>query len=59
MYFVHSYYVGENPFSVGFTDYQETFTSVLEKENFIGVQFHPEKSAESGLRLLQNFIELY
>lgn len=59
VYFVHSYYVAGNPFTIGITEYQDSFTSVLEKENFIGVQFHPEKSAESGLRLLQNFIELY
>jgi glutamine amidotransferase len=58
-YFVHSYYVAGNPFTIGITEYQDSFTSVLEKGNFIGVQFHPEKSAESGLRLLQNFIELY
>ncbi len=59
MYFVHSYYVGDHPNAIGITEYQNSFTSVIEKDNFTGVQFHPEKSADSGLRLLQNFIELY
>lgn len=59
MYFVHSYYVSENPYSVGFTNYHESFASVVQKDNFTGVQFHPEKSAGAGLRLIQNFINLY
>ncbi len=59
MYFVHSYYVSQHPFAIGVTDYHESFTSVIEMNNFIGVQFHPEKSAESGIRLIQNFIKLY
>lgn len=59
MYFVHSYFVSQHPFAIGVTDYHKSFTSVIEMNNFIGVQFHPEKSAESGIRLIQNFIKLY
>ncbi len=57
-YFVHSYYV--DPEDLGLvaatTDYGVTFTSVIAKENLFATQFHPEKSAEAGLRLLQNFL---
>jgi glutamine amidotransferase len=57
-YFVHSYYVdpGENELTAGITDYGITFASVLAKENFFATQFHPEKSADAGLRLLKNFV---
>jgi glutamine amidotransferase len=57
-YFVHSYYVdpGENELTAGITDYGITFASVLARENFFATQFHPEKSADAGLRLLKNFV---
>lgn len=56
-YFVQSYYVcPEDPALVaGTTDYGLTFASVVGRENLFGVQFHPEKSQELGLRLLANF----
>ena len=57
-YFVHSYYVDpDDPKLVaGLTDYGVTFTSVIARENLFATQFHPEKSADAGLRLLQNFL---
>lgn len=57
-YFVHSYYVDpENSgLTAGTTDYSATFASVIARDNLFATQFHPEKSADAGLRLLQNFI---
>lgn len=58
-YFVHSYYVkAENQNDVAAQcSYGLTFDAALAKANIFAVQFHPEKSAKSGLQLLQNFIE--
>lgn len=58
-YFVHSYYVvPENPeHTVGETDYGTTFTSAVARENIFATQFHPEKSADSGLRVYRNFVD--
>ncbi|PLX61542.1 imidazole glycerol phosphate synthase subunit HisH [Sedimenticola selenatireducens] len=57
-YFVHSYYVDpEEPDLVaGTTDYGIPFTSVIARDNLFATQFHPEKSADAGLRLLRNFV---
>ncbi len=58
-YFVNSYYVDAERNSVlGVTDYGIRFNSVIRKNNFYGVQFHPEKSGKIGLKLLRNFCEL-
>lgn len=58
-YFVNSYFVDAKKNSVlGLTDYGTHFDSVIRKNNFYGVQFHPEKSGEIGLKLLNNFCEL-
>jgi imidazole glycerol-phosphate synthase subunit HisH len=60
VYFCHSYY--PDPADKGIiaatTEYGTDFTSVLWKENIYGAQFHPEKSQETGLKMLKNFIEL-
>jgi glutamine amidotransferase len=58
-YFVHSYrVVPEDPTLVaGTTDYGVRFTSAIARDNLFACQFHPEKSADTGLRLLQNFVE--
>lgn len=57
-YFVHSYYVvPEQPdLTAGATDYGVRFTSAIAQDNLFAVQFHPEKSANAGLRLLENFV---
>ena len=57
-YFVHSYYVPENPYTVALTDYVLAFSSGIQKDNFYACQFHPEKSGESGSRIIQKFLEL-
>jgi len=57
-YFVHSYYAQKGAETVGVTEYGVTFASAVCKHNFYGVQFHPEKSGEAGLRILHNFVEL-
>ena len=58
MYLVHSYYAEENKNSIATTDYEISYASALQKNNFYGVQFHPEKSGKSGERILQNFLNL-
>ena len=57
-YFVHSYYVkpGDTTLVQGTSDYLQPFVCAVAKDNLFAVQFHPEKSAAAGLRLLQNFI---
>ncbi|MBE7179371.1 MAG: imidazole glycerol phosphate synthase subunit HisH [Mucilaginibacter polytrichastri] len=58
VYFVHSYFLEYNPtFTAAFTDYGLRFSAAVKKDNFYGVQFHPEKSGEAGARLLKNFSE--
>jgi imidazole glycerol-phosphate synthase subunit HisH len=58
-YFVHSYYAPlSSKLTRGTTDYGVQFSSVAVKENFWGVQFHPERSGEPGLTLLSNFLNL-
>ena len=59
-YFVHSYYceVDNSPIIYSSTDYGLLFTSSIWRDNLYGVQFHPEKSSEQGLKILKNFGEL-
>lgn len=56
-YFVHSYYVrpDDHSWSAGRTEYLCPFTSAIARDNLFATQFHPEKSARDGLRLLRNF----
>jgi glutamine amidotransferase len=59
-YFVHSYHVRCAPEIVAAqTDYGYPFTSAIEKDNIVGVQFHPEKSQRAGMALLRNFMRRY
>ncbi len=59
-YFVHSYYVAPKNKEeiVFFSDYGIKFPAVVQKNNIYGMQFHPEKSSETGMTLLKNFGEL-
>jgi glutamine amidotransferase len=57
-YFVHSYYVPMNEYTIATTDYIQPYASAIHKNNFYGVQFHAEKSANVGEQILRNFIEL-
>jgi glutamine amidotransferase len=58
VYFVHSYAAPVGPWTLATTDYGGEFSSAVQHENFHGVQFHPERSAQAGSRLLANFLEL-
>lgn len=58
VYFVHSYYVPINPYTVAQTDYIVPFSAAMEKDNFFAVQFHPEKSAEVGEKILKQFLRI-
>ena len=57
-YFVHGYYAGLGDNTIATTDYIQPYSSGLHKDNFYGVQFHPEKSAEVGEQIIQNFLAL-
>ncbi|HEX3725021.1 MAG TPA: imidazole glycerol phosphate synthase subunit HisH [Pirellulales bacterium] len=59
-YFVHSYYVvpRESAVIAAETDYAAPFCSMIWRDNLFATQFHPEKSQQHGLRMLQNFAEL-
>jgi glutamine amidotransferase len=56
-YFVHSYYATSGGHTIARTDYVHPYSSALHRDNFYGVQFHPEKSAGPGERILKNFID--
>ncbi|OAB78072.1 imidazole glycerol phosphate synthase subunit HisH [Cochleicola gelatinilyticus] len=58
MYLVHSYYAPNCPEAIAVTEYDNLYASALRKDNFFGVQFHPEKSSTAGELLLKNFIEI-
>jgi len=57
-YFVHGFYAGLGANTIATTDYIQEYSSGLHKNNFYGVQFHPEKSAELGEQIIQNFLAL-
>jgi glutamine amidotransferase len=58
VYYTHSWRAPEVSATASVTHYGGAFTGVVERENVMGVQFHPEKSAEVGLRVLRNFVEM-
>ena len=59
-YFAHSYFpqIANNKYVLANTNYIKTFPSIVNKKNFFGVQFHPEKSGHSGLKIFKNFINI-
>lgn len=58
MYFVHGYYVEQNPYAAASTNYIIDYCSAMQKDNFYAVQFHPEKSAAAGQKILENFLRI-
>lgn len=58
VYYVHSYAPTVNGDTIATTVYGETFSGAINRGNFFGTQFHPEKSASVGERILQNFLTL-
>ena len=58
MYLVHSYFVPLIPETIAQSNYNWNYTVALQKDNFYGVQFHPEKSSKAGQKLLENFLAL-
>ena len=56
-YFIHSYLVPLNKYTIASCQYEnEIFSSIVQKDNFVGMQFHPEKSGDRGQQLLSEFI---
>jgi len=58
MYLVHSFYAPKCDEMIAKTDYEVEYASALQKDNFYGVQFHPEKSGTIGSKILENFLKL-
>ncbi|WP_323758405.1 imidazole glycerol phosphate synthase subunit HisH [Roseivirga sp.] len=58
VYYVHSYYAETSPYTIATTDYVNTFSAALNKDNFYALQAHPEKSGKIGERILQNFLDI-
>lgn len=59
VYFVHSYYADTTPeFTIAKTEYIVPYASAVSAGNVMGVQFHPEKSGDSGIRILKNFVQM-
>jgi imidazole glycerol-phosphate synthase subunit HisH len=58
VYFVHSYYAALSPQTIAKSDYIIPFSAAIQKNNFYGVQFHTEKSAEAGIQIISNFLNI-
>ncbi|WP_445385067.1 imidazole glycerol phosphate synthase subunit HisH [Robiginitalea sp. IMCC44478] len=58
VYMVHSYYAAAGTDTIASSTYELEYSAALARDNFYGVQFHPEKSSKAGARILRNFLEL-
>ena len=58
VYFVHSFYAPINPFTTATCDYAQSFSAMLQKDNFYAAQFHAEISGMAGQKIIQNFLAL-
>ena len=58
IYLVHSFYVKECEETIASTEYGVEYSSAIQKDNFYGVQFHPEKSSDEGEKILRNFLKV-
>ena len=58
MYLVHSFYAPKCQETIAITNYEVEYSSALQKNNFYGVQFHPEKSGKIGEQILNNFLKI-
>ena len=58
VYFVHSYAWPNDKNTVATSNHGQTFAAIVQQDNFMGVQFHPERSGKTGEQLLKNFIDL-
>lgn len=58
VYFIHSYYVPVCKYTIAEADYIQPYSAALHKGNFWATQFHPEKSGDTGEKILRNFLEL-
>ena len=57
VYFAHSFACDDGPFAVAAASYGRPFAAVVRKSNWLGAQFHPERSGEAGARFLESFLE--
>ncbi|MBL0134070.1 MAG: imidazole glycerol phosphate synthase subunit HisH [Chitinophagaceae bacterium] len=57
-YFVHGYHAALGEHTIATTDYIQPYSSALHRDNFYGVQFHPEKSAAVGEQIIKNFLAI-
>lgn len=58
LYFVHSFCVKDSNDTIASSQYGENFSAIVQKDNIFGIQPHPEKSAQIGLKILENFVRL-
>jgi len=58
IYNVHSYYAEDSEYTIAKCNYEIEYAAAIKKDNFYGVQFHTEKSAETGDKIIKNFIQI-
>ena len=57
-YFANSFYYPVNKYTVATTNYGVDFSAIINKDNYWGIQFHPEKSGVQGIKIMENFLKL-